>query len=55
MGLKCKRTLEKEVKGCKHLVLWTDGDREGENIAEEIAIVCLNGELFFVYIQLQVC
>ncbi|KAL5473608.1 hypothetical protein EMCRGX_G028112 [Ephydatia muelleri] len=37
-----KRTLEKEVKGCKHLVLWTDGDREGENIAEEIAIVCLN-------------
>ncbi|CAI8054414.1 DNA topoisomerase 3-alpha [Geodia barretti] len=34
------RTLEKEIRGCQHLVLWTDGDREGENIAEEIVHVC---------------
>lgn len=38
-----QRTLEKEIKGCKHLILWTDGDREGENIAEEIANVCSHG------------
>ena len=38
-----QRTLEREVKGCQDLVLWTDGDREGENIASEIAAVCQNG------------
>lgn len=35
-----KRTLEREIKGCQHLILWTDGDREGENIADEIVQVC---------------
>jgi DNA topoisomerase-3 len=38
-----KRTLEREIRGCQHLVLWTDGDREGENIAEEIMHVCTQG------------
>ncbi|ESO84774.1 hypothetical protein LOTGIDRAFT_236127 [Lottia gigantea] len=35
-----KRTLEREVKGCKYLVIWTDCDREGENIGFEIIQVC---------------
>jgi DNA topoisomerase-3 len=35
-----KKTLEREVRNCQHLVLWTDGDREGENIAFEIMQVC---------------
>ena len=38
-----QRTLEKEVRGCQHLILWTDGDREGENIADEIVEVVTNG------------
>lgn len=38
-----QRTLEREVKGCRDLILWTDGDREGENIASEIVTVCQNG------------
>uniref|UniRef100_A0A8D3C4V5 DNA topoisomerase n=1 Tax=Scophthalmus maximus TaxID=52904 RepID=A0A8D3C4V5_SCOMX len=33
-----KRTLEKEVKQCQALVIWTDCDREGENIA--IVLAC---------------
>ena len=39
-----KRTLEREIKGATDLILWTDGDREGENIAAEIVHVCHNGE-----------
>lgn len=38
-----KRTLQREIRGCQDLILWTDGDREGENIAAEIASVCLEG------------
>ncbi|XP_064405762.1 DNA topoisomerase 3-alpha-like isoform X2 [Halichondria panicea] len=37
-----KKTLEREVRGCQHLVLWTDGDREGEGIAAEIVEVVTN-------------
>ncbi|XP_029688056.1 DNA topoisomerase 3-alpha [Takifugu rubripes] len=35
-----KRTLEKEVKQCQLLIIWTDCDREGENIGFEIIDVC---------------
>ncbi|XP_074647309.1 DNA topoisomerase 3-alpha-like [Tubulanus polymorphus] len=35
-----KRTLEREVRGCSTLIIWTDGDREGENIGFEIINVC---------------
>ncbi|KAL4241091.1 DNA topoisomerase 3-alpha [Mactra antiquata] len=35
-----KRTLEKEVRGAQHLIIWTDCDREGENIGFEIIQVC---------------
>ncbi|KAM9098574.1 DNA topoisomerase 3-alpha [Sarcophilus harrisii] len=35
-----KKTLEKEVKQCQSLLIWTDCDREGENIGFEIIHVC---------------
>lgn len=35
-----KRTLEREVRKCQALVIWTDCDREGENIGFEIIQVC---------------
>lgn len=35
-----KRTLEREVRGCNALVIWTDCDREGENIGFEIIEIC---------------
>nr|XP_020443489.1 DNA topoisomerase 3-alpha isoform X1 [Monopterus albus] len=35
-----KRTLEKEARQCQALVIWTDCDREGENIGFEIIDVC---------------
>ena len=38
-----KRTLQREIRGCEILILWTDCDREGENIAAEIISVCLEG------------
>lgn len=38
--LKIKRTLEREAKSCKSLIIWTDCDREGENIGFEIMQVC---------------
>lgn len=38
--LKIKKTIEKEVKNCRALIIWTDCDREGENIGFEIIQVC---------------
>uniref|UniRef100_A0A8C4EF50 DNA topoisomerase n=1 Tax=Dicentrarchus labrax TaxID=13489 RepID=A0A8C4EF50_DICLA len=38
--LQIKRTLEKEARQCQALVIWTDCDREGENIGFEIIDVC---------------
>ncbi|XP_071403367.1 DNA topoisomerase 3-alpha [Centroberyx affinis] len=35
-----KRSLEKEVRQCQALVIWTDCDREGENIGFEVIDVC---------------
>ncbi|XP_053664698.1 DNA topoisomerase 3-alpha [Anopheles marshallii] len=37
---KIKKTLEREVRGCSTLIIWTDCDREGENIGFEIIEVC---------------
>ncbi|XP_041777511.1 DNA topoisomerase 3-alpha [Anopheles merus] len=37
---KIKKTLEREVRGCSALIIWTDCDREGENIGYEIIEVC---------------
>nr|XP_046270120.1 DNA topoisomerase 3-alpha isoform X2 [Scatophagus argus] len=38
--IQIKRTLEKEARQCQALVIWTDCDREGENIGFEIIDVC---------------
>ncbi|KAI4472680.1 hypothetical protein M0802_016580, partial [Mischocyttarus mexicanus] len=38
--LKIKKTIEKEVNSCRALIIWTDCDREGENIGFEIIEVC---------------
>ena len=38
--IKIKRTLEREVRGAGLLIIWTDCDREGENIGMEIVSVC---------------
>ncbi|XP_077396561.1 DNA topoisomerase 3-alpha isoform X2 [Festucalex cinctus] len=38
--IQVKRTLEKEVRQCQALIIWTDCDREGENIGFEIINVC---------------
>ncbi|XP_049801714.1 DNA topoisomerase 3-alpha isoform X1 [Schistocerca nitens] len=35
-----KKTLEREVRSCATLIIWTDCDREGENIGFEIIQVC---------------
>ncbi|XP_059047118.1 DNA topoisomerase 3-alpha isoform X1 [Achroia grisella] len=37
---KIKQTLEREVRSCQGLIIWTDCDREGENIGFEIIEVC---------------
>lgn len=38
--VKIKRTLEIEARKTRKLVIWTDCDREGENIGQEIVDVC---------------
>uniref|UniRef100_A0A1B0EZY4 DNA topoisomerase n=1 Tax=Phlebotomus papatasi TaxID=29031 RepID=A0A1B0EZY4_PHLPP len=40
VSVKIRQTLEREVRGCAALVIWTDCDREGENIGFEIVEVC---------------
>ncbi len=35
-----KQTLEREIRSCHGLIIWTDCDREGENIGYEIIDVC---------------
>lgn len=35
-----KRTLTQEARSCQKLIIWTDCDREGENIGFEIIDVC---------------
>lgn len=35
-----KKTLEREVRTCNTLIIWTDCDREGENIGFEVMDVC---------------
>lgn len=35
-----KRTIEREIRSCNGLIIWTDCDREGENIGYEIIDVC---------------
>ncbi|XP_039291080.1 DNA topoisomerase 3-alpha [Nilaparvata lugens] len=39
-SLKIKSTLEKEARLARMLIIWTDCDREGENIGFEIISVC---------------
>lgn len=39
-GDQIKRTIEREAKNCQALIIWTDGDREGENIGFQIIRVC---------------
>ncbi|KAL5961638.1 DNA topoisomerase 3-alpha [Taenia solium] len=34
------RTLEREIRNCSRLIIWTDCDREGENIGMEVVEVC---------------
>ncbi|GAB0095931.1 DNA topoisomerase [Sergentomyia squamirostris] len=41
-SVKIRKTLEREIRGCSALIIWTDCDREGENIGIEIIDVCRN-------------
>lgn len=38
--LPIKNTIEREIRSCNGLIIWTDCDREGENIGYEIIDVC---------------
>lgn len=38
--LNIKKTLEEETKKSQYLIIWTDCDREGENIGFEVIKVC---------------
>lgn len=35
-----RKTIEREIRSCNGLIIWTDCDREGENIGFEIIDVC---------------
>jgi DNA topoisomerase-3 len=37
---KIRQTLQREIRSCQKLIIWTDCDREGENIGYEIIQVC---------------
>ncbi|KAM3178994.1 hypothetical protein ACTXT7_001501 [Hymenolepis weldensis] len=39
-GRATRKTLEREIRNCTHLLIWTDCDREGENIGMEVVDVC---------------
>ncbi|CAL8071286.1 unnamed protein product [Calicophoron daubneyi] len=39
-GEPIKETLRREVRACQKLIVWTDCDREGENIGVEIVNIC---------------
>lgn len=37
------QNLRSKARACQELVIWTDCDREGENIGAEVKIVCREG------------
>ncbi|BES96136.1 DNA topoisomerase [Nesidiocoris tenuis] len=39
--LNIKKTLEREARQCQALIIWTDCDREGENIGYEVINTCV--------------
>lgn len=39
-----KKTLQQESRKCAVLIIWTDCDREGENIGAEVRDVCLEAK-----------
>lgn len=36
-----ERNLAQQARRCQQVMIWTDCDREGENIGAEVASVCL--------------
>ncbi|KAF8610285.1 prokaryotic type I DNA topoisomerase [Ceratobasidium sp. AG-I] len=42
-GQRIERNLLSEARGAQMLMIWTDCDREGENIGAEVEAVCLRG------------